>query len=266
MNTYFHQSPFKLSRMVFNAGLALIVIFVSSVITQVLPVRFLDPQWQYRLASSLIENGTMALLGLIMVLIAGSIDGQRKAIRDGTEALMEVIRFHNRVNAVRNLARIAAIGYLMLIPLLAFSVWRGYGMLKQENSTRRVQTSQTLKQIVNAVEASKSTDELVARMTAINAPPIPPPLLERPLPQLKSELINQVNSSSYRLVNQFANPSSGQILSVLQANLRKIVSSLMLAVGFGFSFRAPLEVIKPIRPTVSKSSSSTRMSSTEPQV
>lgn len=116
--------------MVFNAGLALIVIFVSSVITLVLPVRFLDPQWQYRLASSLIENGTLALLGLIMVLIAGSIDGQRKGIRHGTEALMEVNRFHNRVNAVRNLARIAAIGYLMLLPLLAFSVWRGYGMLK----------------------------------------------------------------------------------------------------------------------------------------
>ena len=263
MNSYFHQSPFKVSRMIFNAGLALTVIFVSSVVTQVLPVRLLEPQWQYRLASSLIDNGTMALLGLILVLLAGSIDSERKAVRPGTEALLEVNRFHNRVNAVRNLARLAAIGYLMLLPLLAFSVWRGYGMLKKENSMRRDQTSQTLKQIVKVVEASKSTDELVARMTAINAPPIPPQLLERPLPQLKSELITQVNSSSYRLVNQFANPSTEQVLSVVQVNLRKIVTSLMLSIGFGFSFRTPFEVFAPIRPTVSRSSSSTRMSRTE---
>ena len=67
--------------MIFNAGLALTVIFASSVVTQVLPVRLLDPQWQYRLASSLIDNGTIALLGLILVLLAGSIDSQRKTVK-----------------------------------------------------------------------------------------------------------------------------------------------------------------------------------------
>ena len=98
------RSQVGIARQLNRAGHGLLALFLVTLITTLLPPRLLEPAWQIQLNSTLVNNGSLALLGLLLVILASHLNPEQRAIKQ-------------RLGLLRRLALIAVAGYLMLIQI-----------------------------------------------------------------------------------------------------------------------------------------------------
>ena len=107
------RSPSEvLAQGVAAVGYCLIALFLLTLAGNFLPPRLLSPDWQLAVTSNLVDNGAYPLLGVVLVLLASSIDPSNE-------------RLSQRQALLRSLACWACIGYLLLAPLQAVVFSRG---------------------------------------------------------------------------------------------------------------------------------------------
>jgi hypothetical protein len=85
-------------------ALALLLVFIASLLPQLLPPRLLDPSWQLRLCGVIAETGVLPLMALGLVFLA--------AYLEPANDWLLACRAH-----VSRLAGVAALGFLLLLPL-----------------------------------------------------------------------------------------------------------------------------------------------------
>ena len=118
-------SPRPITAQLVAIALALLAVFIATLLPQLLPPRLLDPQWQLTLCGVMAENGVLPLMALGLLLLASYLDPANLWVL--------AIRFISS-----ELAGLASVGFLLLIPLQIFAVVTSNSSLElhQQNSAK----------------------------------------------------------------------------------------------------------------------------------
>ena len=151
------------------SGLALFGVFLSGLLGQLLTPRLLDPTWQLRLGELLIGSSPFALIGSCLLLLGACIDPQHSWIEGWWQR-------------TRQLAWIACLGYLLLIPLQASALWQ---MGQRVERPVRQQIGR-LQGSLQGIEQSRSFSELNQALRTLPGSPQLPPGVQQSLEQVRT--------------------------------------------------------------------------------
>ncbi len=208
------------SRLLSRSGHGLLALFVITLLTTLLPPRPLEPSWQLQVSNVLVNNGSLALLGLLLTVLASHLHPEHRGLR-------------NRQRRLRRLAALAVAGYLLLIPLQAVAIRRGLAETSEKRTSRRQEIEARLTVLSGVVAGARSTAELQAGLRRLpGAPQLLPQQLEQPLPQLRQRLEAALAQSRQRLENAETAPNGTAVQRLIQEGLRISLSSLALAFAF----------------------------------
>jgi hypothetical protein len=133
-------------------SLAMLGIFLATVVIRAWPLKILDSQWQLGFAAELINSASLALVGALLTPLA-------LAFHPGSE------RLRARRNAFRRWALAAAIAFLLLIPLQASAGWRLYRTVTTNAEQQSSQSARKLAEIRQAIATATSPQEIQAFLT-----------------------------------------------------------------------------------------------------
>jgi hypothetical protein len=132
-----------------NVAIGLFLFFVVVVAAQILPIRLKDPAWILSSADSLTRFMFLPLVGMLL-------------LRIGAALAVPYPRIHARSRFFSRLALFAAIGYLLLAPLIGFANWRMVRIIQQRQQiqSKRINTNNQL--LNQAIDAATSAKDLAA--------------------------------------------------------------------------------------------------------
>lgn len=212
-------------------ALGLLVVFVTTVLNTALPLRLLDPRWLQGLIQVLLSQGFLPLIALVLLQLAVVLNPESSRLR-------------RRRDRFSRLALIAALGFVLLIPLQLISTW---GIVNQQTSgqnQQRLQGLAVISQLRQAISTATSHQDLASRLAAL---PIPqsssssPADLALPFPQRQRTLLEGLARSEAQLTSVAAAPIPWP--GLIEAALRVIPTALALAgsfaaLGFGHGGRS----------------------------
>ena len=156
-------------------GFALLGTYVVTVVAAALPVKLLDPAWINRVCGSLRGGASFPLESVALFLIGGFLDCS------GKEPPL--------ITRVRRLARWAALGFLLLIPLQS---WAGLKLIDTAIEAQKARLAPA-DNALSAVYAATNADQLVEAIRRIpGAPPNISGRFEEPLPKVRERLISEI--------------------------------------------------------------------------
>ena len=199
----------------------LLVVFLASVLSAVLPPKPIDPQWQLLLAASLVNNATVAVVAALLMAMAAWFNPGNKRLRA-------------RSIAFRRWALAASIGFLLLIPLQLFAgqtFYRNYtAKLEKQNS----QSSEQLQKLRQAVTSANTPQELQAELSVQFGPnaKLSPTELRTPMPELRQQLLARAQQADKAIMRQIETQSSRKPDQLVKETIRITISALAYGVGF----------------------------------
>lgn len=206
-------------------AICLLILYGLVVLAAILPPRLLDPAWQLRFTNALINNGFLALLGLAVLHLAAYLD----------PANPYLIRRRDNFAA---LALAAVLGFLLLIPLQGYAVWRGVSNANSQQSSQLRQVTGRVSAVRDAINKSTSTQDLQGRLQALRVPPLSAADLAQPLPVLRKTMLETLERTEIRAGDQLRGIQPLGLWPIIQGSIRAVLSALVLVVGFaGFSRR-----------------------------
>ena len=200
-------------------ALVLFVLFATLVAGAVWPVQLLNPLWQLRLASSLVNGAPFALLGLALLQIAVELGPHDPLLQ-------------RRQRLCSQLAVIVALGFLLLVPL------QGVAGLQQSRSSTSVQSSRIsgaerrLVVLRQAVASAASNAEINQRLQRLQGPVLGPADLAQPLPLLKAQVAAVLDQAALQIARQRQAAPPTNPWRLLPELLRNGIACLALALGF----------------------------------
>jgi len=203
--------------------LALLGIFLATVVVGAWPPKILDPQWQLGFSADLINNGSLALVGALLTPLA-------LAFHPGSD------RLRARRKAFRSWALAAAIGFLLLIPLQASAGWRLYRTVSSKAEQQSSQSARKLAEIRQAIATATSPQEIQAKLNQLvgNNPGLTPTQLRTPINQLRQELLAGADQAANRLQQRIEAQSSFKPDRLIKETIRIAISALFYGAGFAF--------------------------------
>ncbi len=219
------------------ASLSLFGIFLVSVILRALPPRILDPLWQVSLTTALLDMGGYALLGVVVLTIAHLLEPD-----DGP--LLRLLR------RVTRLCGVAALGYLLLLPLLLSALVRDYQQVERLSQRQQRSISQQELRLSKAIASSQSRDELLGTVQRFNAPALGSFLLSpAPLETQRAQAQELLSSTVANARRQAGAVSPASLQSILLNNLRLLLLALVFAFGFSSAYTGCLSfpLLHPLR-------------------
>lgn len=209
-----------LSRQLARAGLGLLVVFLVTLATTLLPLRLMEPAWQLQTSANLINNGSVALLGMLLIALAAWLAPDDNRLRQ-------------RNTLVRRLALAAVVGYLLLIPLQTLALWRGINQGKQELSRQRKAAEARIEAIAKAVDTAKTPEELQSQLQGLpGAPSLPRSQMSASMPELRQNFAGALTYARSRLRAAPSEPDPARIQKLIGESLRISGSALALAFAF----------------------------------
>ncbi|MFM7266999.1 MAG: HpsJ family protein [Cyanobium sp.] len=220
-----------ISRLLSRSGHGLLALFVITLLTALLPPRPLEPTWQLQVSNALVNNGSLALLGLLLTVLASHFHPEHRGLR-------------NRQRRLRRLAALAVAGYLLLVPLQAVAIRRGLADASAKLTNRRQQIETRLNVLAGVVANAQSAAEMQAGLRRLpGAPQIPPQQLDQPLPVLRQRFTAALAQTRQRLGNADTAPDGAAVQRLIQEGVRMALSSLALA--FAFAACSTMGKVKP---------------------
>lgn len=206
------------------AAWVLFGIFLISVVLRSLPPRLLDPLWQISFITALVDLGGYALLGVVVLSVA-------RLLAPGEMALRRQLR------QVRRLSRIAAVGFLLLVPLLVWALWNDHRGAQLQRQRQRASLQQWALQQRQAIGTARTRPELLQAVQGINAQALPAFLAsEASLEKQRVQAQELLEVSSAAARRQVADMSPASWRSILLNNLRLLLLALLFAFGFSSAF------------------------------
>lgn len=203
-------------------GLGLIALFAIAAFSQVLPLRLLVSAWQLRAASVLVETGPFALIGLALLQLGARLDPSNERLQ---------LRWHR----LGRLGVVAALGFLLLIPLQAVAAYLSRQTAVNVQRRQEQQLERNFSALRQQIGAAASFPDLQRRLAGLQAPDlaVQADVLRQPLPEQKRALLrsaDQLEQSLRRNLTRARAPERTRAL--LQGIARGMVSALVLALGF----------------------------------
>jgi hypothetical protein len=203
-----------------NVGsLGLFLIFFCNGILPLLPPRPFDPLWLLHCTDILASNALYALMALVGLHMAAWFDPSDRPLQ-------------TRCRSFRGLARYAAIGFLLLLPVQAYGALSAYtsGGMKGQSVT----PMDRIKDLRRAVDSSGSLDDLHANLKALKAPALTDAAKAQPFAVLTLSLKDQLDQAEAIAQEHPLPLLRDQAWQLIQSTLRVSI----LSVGFATAFAA----------------------------
>ena len=198
------------------SGAALILVFLVNVLFAAYPFAVARPEWQLQLSNQLRGGASFALVGALLMLIALQLDSDTQPLSDW-------------LRTFRKLSLVAAIGYLLLIPLQTAA---SLGVARATNGQER-QVFRILNQKIQAVRNADTEEKL---REAISSLPGAPSLRGRSfgssVPDVRRRVLEQVEPQARRLEATIQERERARIFGGLQNWIRDALISACYALGF----------------------------------
>jgi hypothetical protein len=208
-----------LTTLLIALSIALLVGFATTVVLGLIPPRLLDPTWQLRLCSLLIENAGVAGVGLGLLHLAAYLD------RDNPQ-------LQRRLQDLRHWAAAAALGFLLLIPLQGLAVARGLNNASLTQDRQLRQVDRTLEQLRQSIRSAPDVASLQRRIPASMANNVGTFALQQPLPELRAQLLDLIDTAQNRAKSSRRTPTPESLWPLIQSTLRVLVTAPVYAVAF----------------------------------
>lgn len=202
-----------------DISLGLFSLYIILVLADVLPVRLLDPLWLITFAGSLCNSLTIPLAGLAFLHVAAVLAPDSQSV---------VAR---RIVCGR-LAAFAALGFLLLLPLLGYANWKGIENVRQANEKISALLAKRTSLFNQQVSSAATTLELQSRMVQLQGPRIPDAALARPLSEVKREVLSIVRNTNQSLRNQVKSPFAKEFLPIYKQSIRFVAIAMVGAFCF----------------------------------
>lgn len=209
----------QISRRLSLIGFCLLLVYCVFVVRAALPMQLLNIVWQIQLSTGVVEFAPIALLGVVLICLASFLD-------QGNEDLVSMQR------TVAKLALIASVGFFLLIPLRMFHIFAFQQTIGNVQDRQVAQGLTRVKKIKEAVNQANSREDLEARLKAMSAPPLPPALRERSLPDLKQGLLRSLNQVEAQFQRRKPTPGKEKELNSYLSNGKMMLSALLYAAAF----------------------------------
>lgn len=200
------------------AALSLFIFYATLVVNALIPPSLLNPAWLMRLASVLIGNAFLPLLGLALISLAVIVEPSRK--------------LENYSKSLARWAVLASLGFLLLLPLQAWSAWR---LIRDDfSSLERGKPSpdEPLQAMETAIRQAPDAASIQTSLAILRGPAITPEDMARPLPELKQVLLNSLQQARTNLLKKQRNSPDPRSWVLIQDVLRFSVASLGFAAAF----------------------------------
>ena len=214
------------ARALSQAGVALLAVYIVILLGGLWPVQLINPAFQLRVGSQLINSAPIALVGLAMLHLAATLN-------PGDPFLTA------RRQRAAALAVAAVLGFLLLIPLLATASLRQQQTQATAQAAELRRAEAQLTAFRQALAASATPADLEQRFKALQGPRLDAADRLQPMPLLRervSALLDQLGAQLERRREQFPPPHPLQTLPEI---LRTSFGALALAAGFGALARRP---------------------------
>jgi len=209
-----------MARSLATAAIALAGLFLVSFISQVLPIKLMDPAWEFNTIQALINNASIPLVAFLCQQLAGHLDS-------GNMDLMARLRRWQR------LAVPIACGFLLLIPLHGFVSYRALKAAKANEASQLGFAKGKLAEIRDAVIGAPSAKALQQRLAAIpEAPQISDRDLNQPLPLMQRVLLGQINDRFSAYQTQLLAPAIELRRRLVDSTPKVLVSSVLVGAFF----------------------------------
>lgn len=209
----------SVGRILSRIATALFVVFAAVAISSALPPRLLDSAWQLRVIGALVNNGTIAVLGVVLMWLAGVLhpgSGRLRARRD----------------RISNLAALAALGYLLLIPLQTYAVWKGVNDAGLGQSRQLKTAIDRITVLRQAVRQAGSTAELQARLQALQGPALPQAEAGKSIDAIRPQILAGLETAENTVRQRLGGLPLDRLWQLIQESVRVVVSSVAYAAAF----------------------------------
>jgi hypothetical protein len=211
----------RLANLASGAATTFLIGGVAAVVLGLFPLRLADRQWQLGVLANLVANGSWILIGLVLLHLASMLQSRNRAL-------------NQRLMLWRRLAALAAVGYLLIVPLQVAITWIGVDASRNTRE-RVISTSETqLKAYRDALMGAANLTDLKERLGAIpGAPPLPAQASLVPYAEVRERLLQQLEQAETRFRQQVQTLRPGpNTLELGRQTARGAIASLMLALGF----------------------------------
>ena len=209
----------RAGQIISDLAAGLFALFLVFVIFDIFPSRLLDPIWMVTFATSLCNSSSIALAGLALVHLAGAFNPDSQLIK-------------SRQNFCSRLAAWAALGFLMLLPLLGYANWKGVRNIESTNRLNIAAVNQKANELKAQINQASTQRDLQERMAKFQGPALPDESLALPLAQLKKQSLELIQSSAKAFEVKTPGPFSEEYKPIYKQSLRAAVLSLVAALSF----------------------------------
>jgi hypothetical protein len=198
------------------SGVALILVFLVNVLFSAYPVALARPEWQLQLCGQIRGGASFALVGALLLLISLQLD-------------RNVLPLADWLGTFRRLALLAAIGYLLLIPLQTNAA---LGVARGANGQDR-QALQSLNQKIQAVRNADTDEKLRESISSLpGAPSLRGRSFGASLPTVRRRLLDQLEPQARRIETAITSRKRARILGGLQDWIRDGLINVCYGLGF----------------------------------
>jgi hypothetical protein len=209
-----------LARILSAASSCLLVVFLAAALAALLPIQFTDPTWQLGVTSSLVNNGGFALISLVLLHLAADLEPANG-------------RWQARCITFRQLAIVATLGFLLVVPLQAFSTWRAIATSEAATTIRQRQVTETFGALREVINTAPTLGDLQVRLRRLNGPALQAADLAKPLPQLRQQLLVALQQAESTVQAQLPAIDPERKWGLIKDSARVVVSALAFAFAFG---------------------------------
>jgi hypothetical protein len=191
-------------------SLALIFVFLFTAFFALIPLQPLTPAWQLRISELLLTTAPFTLLGAALMLLS-----ERYTSTPNKSWLS--------AKQIRQIARPAGIGFLLLIPLILNALW-------SQIRTADFEAQRTIRSVearLQTVRTVASTADLVALSAGL--PNDWQPIANAPLAANRARLLNRIESELARLRTVADERKQQAIQLSLKEGLSKVLLALIYA-------------------------------------
>lgn len=199
------------------ASLVFFGIFLVSVVLRSFPIRILDPLWQVSFITGLIDMGGYAILGVVILAIAHLLAPRHAPL----------LRQFRRV---ASLSRFAALGYLLVVPLLVSALIRDYSRVVNQQTSQLQMVQKVENQGIASLKAARNRAEILRAVSGFNAQALPSlQTVDMPLETLRSRALNVLSNNVAAAKAQFTQVEKRGFPWILVNNLRLLILALLFA-------------------------------------
>lgn len=205
--------PAPVQRLLRVGAWCLYGLFLVNLIGLSLPVRLLAPQWQLLVIGNLLSTAPFALLGTCCLVLASNQHPSEEALLQGRRRL---------------LARLASLGFVLIIPLQISASWRVAG-LAEVPSNRLIGTLRAAKR---EIQTSRTRAELNAALGKLPGAPQVPERVALSLATIQTSAVNRLHQDLELQLSQQRQRLSNRRWTDATTILRSSIAALLYALFF----------------------------------